>query len=1178
MPHHFLHRLEKTALFLVLFSATLASSAFAQVPPPNPNVDPAGYETWKNSQASVIPASAPAAPSMRTTGAFTKGATSQSVVSGGLMIPFTGTSGWTALGKNDDGSSPVVDLGFTLDFFGESETQAYVNNNGNVSLGAPYSSYSSSGFPAGNNKMIAPFWADVDTRCANCGEVFYKTESGPGWNRFVAQWQAVGYYNQSSDKVNTFQLILSDGNDPVMPAGKSACFSYGDMQWTTGSASGGINGFGGTPATVGINKGDGTVYFQVGRFDHEGTDFDGSTGANDGVSYLDGTNQCFTTFTADLFDADQDGLVAENDNCPFVANADQINTDGDDQGDACDLDDDNDGLSDAFELGHYRTNPLLADTDGDSVPDFLEQACGGNPRNASIQPRDSDGDGIPDCSETDLDGDGADDAVDDDVDGDGLVNAIDKTPRDASGLDFYASRTESGSIRRLVKDDPNCSDLVAGQQFGGICPRHVVAEAYTITWPYSGTITRGAERVEKVWINTDATGAQIYLNFKAMAVASAVATTCRSTNTGKDSNYSIYAADSYPNVVKTWRKCGSVHAGVFEGEAIVQLGADNSTIITIANGASIIAEELSRSGGRTTFTVVNDGTGGTVLLTTAEGIQLMAPGEPVTITVPTPPDADDDGLQDVLDNCPLVSNGNQADFDADGIGDVCDLDLDGNGELDALNLDNDFDGILDTADNCRFWSNPDQTDTDGDGIGNDCDGDEGNDGQADDLQLLCGVGPSGLATDSDQDGIPDCVDTDNDNDGLSNAEEIALGLDPFQADNDGDGVIDGVDRMPTNAGESFDNDGDGIGDNADPDDDNDGVLDGLDAFPFDGAETADNDADGVGDNADLDDDNDGVEDTEDAFPFDPTETVDTDFDGIGDNADRDDDGNGLPDLKERALIRLAGLSCDNKTGKDVQKAIASLAKSLTPEWWADADHPDSKDGNKVFDEAQHAVNSLEKVIEGGGSCATEAAVSIDDMVAVDALLAQTAIDDATVDCADRKCSKFLDNAAGELAQAEAALAKGDFDHAIERYGKAWDTAIKAGGGLRHGDVVASRGRDEEQDASKNDDGILEANGLDASVMTDGFVVDLPTEFALEGNYPNPFNPTTTIRFALPETAAVSLVVFDLMGRQVQQLIAGTIQAGRHEAKFDARTLPSGTYLYRLSTPVGAFTGRMMLVK
>jgi hypothetical protein len=59
------------------------------------------------------------------------------------------------------------------------------------------------------------------------------------------------------------------------------------MQWTTGAASSGVGGFGGVPATVGVNKGDNINYVQIGRFDKVGSSYDGPYGLNDGISFLD---------------------------------------------------------------------------------------------------------------------------------------------------------------------------------------------------------------------------------------------------------------------------------------------------------------------------------------------------------------------------------------------------------------------------------------------------------------------------------------------------------------------------------------------------------------------------------------------------------------------------------------------------------------------------------------------------------------------------------------------------------------------------------------------------------------------------------------------------------------------------------------------------------------------------
>ena len=89
---------------------------------------------------------------------------------------------------------------------------------------------------------------------------------------------------------------------------------------------------------------------------------------------------------------------------------------------------------------------------------------------------------------------------------------------------------------------------------------------------------------------------------------------------------------------------------------------------------------------------------------------------------------------------------------------------------------------------------------------------------------------------------------------------------------------------------------------------------------------------------------------------------------------------------------------------------------------------------------------------------------------------------------------------------------------------------------------------------------------------------LPESFTLENNYPNPFNPTTAIRFALPEVAHVSLEVYNALGQRVATLVDGSYAAGNHEVQFDAGGLPSGTYLYRLQTPAGSFSKTMLLLK
>lgn len=205
-----------------------------------------------------------------------------------------------SMSPNDDGSFGPIDLGFTFCFYGEEYTQVYINNNGNLSFEEPYYQYVTSGFPSSDYIMIAPFWGDVDTRSqgeTGTGLVWHKLEE----ERLTVIYDHVGYFNSQTDKLNTFQVIITDGNDPLIGEGNNVAFAYKEMEWTTGSASGGEDGFGGSPATVGVNKGDGENYALVGRFDQPGTCYDGAFGENDCVSYLN--------FKRFVFDACQEEVI-----------------------------------------------------------------------------------------------------------------------------------------------------------------------------------------------------------------------------------------------------------------------------------------------------------------------------------------------------------------------------------------------------------------------------------------------------------------------------------------------------------------------------------------------------------------------------------------------------------------------------------------------------------------------------------------------------------------------------------------------------------------------------------------------------------------------------------------------------------------------------------------------------
>jgi hypothetical protein len=110
-----------------------------------------------------------------------------------------------------------------------------------------------------------------------------------------------------------------------------------------------------------------------------------------GFDFLTGHGLVQATLALASLDDDGDTIPDSQDNCPNDANTAQNDFDNDGLGDVCDPDDDNDGLSDTDELTIYFTNPLLPDTDGDSVLDGVEVTNGTNPNNA-----DTDGDGVTD--------------------------------------------------------------------------------------------------------------------------------------------------------------------------------------------------------------------------------------------------------------------------------------------------------------------------------------------------------------------------------------------------------------------------------------------------------------------------------------------------------------------------------------------------------------------------------------------------------------------------------------------------------------------------------------------------------------------------------------------------------------------------------------------------------------
>jgi hypothetical protein len=144
---------------------------------------------------------------------------------------------------------------------GQRYSTLYVNNNGNLSFGGALAGYTSDRFPRASTQLplIAPWWADVDTRGGGQptnNQVCFASET----SRFVATWNRVGYFNAHADRLNSFQVIIT----PSGTAGDfDVEFRYTRCEWTTGDASGGAGGFGGTPAQAGIDPADGVNFIAL---------------------------------------------------------------------------------------------------------------------------------------------------------------------------------------------------------------------------------------------------------------------------------------------------------------------------------------------------------------------------------------------------------------------------------------------------------------------------------------------------------------------------------------------------------------------------------------------------------------------------------------------------------------------------------------------------------------------------------------------------------------------------------------------------------------------------------------------------------------------------------------------------------------------------------------------------
>ncbi len=162
------------------------------------------------------------------------------VAVGSAVVPDSDFGNFTSLSflGNDDGTYPcggdgnapapctgdetgpaAVPLGFKVNFDGSEYTSAYVNNNGNITFDAPLSTFTPFWLVGTSQVIIAPFFADVDTRVGNVVEI--GTGTLDGHKAFVVDWPSVGCYEENDSVTNNFQLVLIDrpdlGTNPLAP-------------------------------------------------------------------------------------------------------------------------------------------------------------------------------------------------------------------------------------------------------------------------------------------------------------------------------------------------------------------------------------------------------------------------------------------------------------------------------------------------------------------------------------------------------------------------------------------------------------------------------------------------------------------------------------------------------------------------------------------------------------------------------------------------------------------------------------------------------------------------------------------------------------------------------------------------------------------------------------------------